>query len=90
MDVSDIPGAKPKSHYPARRALGEIGHNIVDPTKMTAAGGLKKGGQDSGNFMSMGAQYERVLSKNDRNAMDTSDINGIKKNQFGAKMHMPD
>ena len=44
MDISDIPGAKPKSHYPARRGLGEIGHNIVDPTMMSAAGGLKIGG----------------------------------------------
>jgi len=91
MDISDIPGAKPKSLYPSRR-FGNAGQNVmVDPTRMVPAGGLNrdssKGAMDS--VFNMGDQYRGYQNRQDRDPLSTKDINGSKKNQYGAKMTMP-
>ena len=42
MDISDIPGAKPKKLYPSRNArMGNVGANIING--MVPAGGGKTG-----------------------------------------------
>jgi len=38
----------------------------------------------------MGPQYDRYESKQERNPLNTKDINGERKNQYGQKMFVPD
>ena len=94
MDVSDIAGAKPKKLYPTKNyGIGSHANapHAFDNVNMMAAGGLKRQNEAPGSFMKMdGVEYERYQSKQDRNPLNTKDINGDKRNQFGQKMKMPE
>lgn len=87
MDTSDIAGARPKALYPDKRFGRSDASPIRDNLSMAPAGGMKKQVDAPGSFMKMGGgEYDQYQSKQQRDPMNTRDINGAKRNQFGQKM----
>jgi hypothetical protein len=80
--------------YPEKR-FGSVAANILqDNTNMIPAGGLRINGSANNGlsdvFKSGGQDYDRYQNKQERDPLNTRDINGSKKNQYGARMYMPD
>ena len=94
MNVEDIPGAKPKKLFQSRlNSMQNVGQNIMtrDNLRMVPAGAKNiapKGQRSINDCWSMG-DY-RMESKQDRNVLATQDINGLKKNQYGHIMRLPE
>jgi hypothetical protein len=84
LDISDIAGAKPKGLYPSKR-FGNVGANVIDNVTMVPAGGMKR--DDSRGAMN--DVFNMGYQRQERDPLSTKDINGIKKNQYGARMYMP-
>ena len=84
MDITDIPGARPKNLFRARGHLGNAGSDImnIDPTQMRVAGTKKMSLEKEGvaNCVVMpDNRYNSIAKKEEFNSLTTRDINGDKK-----------
>lgn len=88
MDTSDIIGAQPRRKL-AKRMSNNIRGEFVDNRLMEVAGSKKRVDKQGGVSDALFGSYNNLFNKRDL-GLNTHDINGLKKNSFGAPMKLDD